>query len=127
MAKIHGFVYIIIGIFVSVASWKINNEDLYLFFYAGILFMGVGVAKLLLSLIRNKKEGEKITHHKEISHHQTQHLQHYRRCRKCGSVMKANDRFCGRCGFRGLNPINAFFFQFLPQIYVNDFLHNYFK
>ncbi|MBI2655028.1 hypothetical protein HYX06_01235 [Candidatus Woesearchaeota archaeon] len=98
MAKIHGLVYLIIGIFVSVASWKINNEDLYLFFYAGILFMGVGVAKLLLSLIRNKEE--ETTHHKEISHHQTQNLQHYRRCRKCGNAMRINDKFCGRCGFR---------------------------
>src|SRR3989338_3335050 len=100
MAKIHGLVYLIIGIFVSVASWKINNEDLYIFFYAGILFVGVGVAKLLLSLMRNKKEDEKIIHHKEISHRQTQHLQHYKRCKGCGSVMRINDRFCSRCGLR---------------------------
>ena len=96
MAKIHGFAYLIIGIFVSVASWKINKEALYLFFYAGILFMGVGVAKLLLSLIKNKKE-EETTHHRKIQS-QAQHLQHYRRCKKCGNVMRANDKFCGRCG-----------------------------
>ena len=98
MARIHGFVYIIIGIFVSVASWNINNEELQLFFYAGILFIGIGAAKLLLGLLKNKKEDEKIVHHRKIQH-QSQHLQqHYKRCKRCGSVMRANDRFCSRCG-----------------------------
>lgn len=97
MAKIHGLVYVIIGILVSIASWKINKEALYLFFYVGILFIGVGAAKLLLSLISNKKE-EEIMHHRKIQP-QAQHFQHYRRCKKCGSVMKANDRFCSKCGF----------------------------
>ena len=98
MAKIHGLVYIIIGIFVSVASWKINNEDLYLFFYVGILFIGAGVAKLLLGFLKNKKETEKTVHQRK-THHQSQHLQqHYKRCKRCGSIIRANDRFCSRCG-----------------------------
>ena len=72
MAKIHGLAYIIIGILVSAASWKINKEDLYLFFYVGILFIGVGAAKLLLGLLKNKKEEKKMVHHK-APHHQKQH------------------------------------------------------
>lgn len=98
MAKIHGLVYIIIGILVSIASWKINKESLYLFFYLGILFIGVGAAKLLLGLLKNKKEEEKVVHHK-VPHHQSRHLQHYRHCRRCGNVMRINDRFCGKCGY----------------------------
>ncbi len=101
MAKIHGLVYIIIGIFVSIASWRINNEDLQLFFYVGILFIGIGAAKLLLSLVKSKKEGEKTTHHKKISlqqHLQHQQKHHYKRCPRCGSIMRLADRFCSRCG-----------------------------
>ncbi|MBS3114726.1 zinc ribbon domain-containing protein [Candidatus Woesearchaeota archaeon] len=97
MAKIHGLVYIAVGLFVSIFSWKVNYEKFVFFFYAGLVFVFVGVMKLIFGLIKRKmsKTGE-VQH---ITSVQSQHqAHHYKRCHKCGNIMKMHDRFCSRCG-----------------------------
>ena len=58
MAKIHGLVYIIVGLFVGIASYKINYQNLYIFFYLGMFFIALGVAKILIRFISGSKEDE---------------------------------------------------------------------
>jgi len=101
MAKIHGLVYLIAGLFVSVASWRLNYEDLIFFFYIGLLFILVGVGKLVFNLIK-KRSGRKestshSTPHHNLGKHQTHHLKH---CSSCGNVLRMHDKFCNRCGAR---------------------------
>lgn len=102
MAKIHGLVYIIIGILLVIASWKINFNELILFFYAGWLFVLVGIVKLLLGFGKKENRVQQKEQNRNVSHlmsrsnlHQTHH---YKKCPRCGSVMRINDRFCSKCG-----------------------------
>ena len=101
MAKIHGLMYIAVGLFVSIFSWKINYEKFIFFFYVGWVFVFIGVVKLIFVFIKRKmdiKEGPiKMAQHKASiqPHHQAHH---YKRCRKCGNAVRLHDRFCSRCG-----------------------------
>ncbi len=102
MAKIHGLIYIIAGLFVSIVSWRLNYDDLIFFFYIGLLFILVGVGKIAFKLIKNRASKKELTHHKTPIHNlsaqqQTSHLKH---CHSCGNVLRIHDRFCNRCGAR---------------------------
>ena len=92
MVKIHGIAYILIGIFISTASYMINRENLYIFFYAGMFFIVYGVAKIVLGFIIGQKEQQKTVQHKAQTH------QNYKKCHRCGNVARLTDRFCSRCG-----------------------------
>ena len=102
MAKIHGLIYVLIGLFIVLASWKINYNDLILFFYLGWVFVLVGIVKMLFSFGKNK--GVKNLQHKSLAQpqHSMQHQQkhHYKRCHRCGNVMRLHDIFCNKCGLR---------------------------
>ena len=100
MAKIHGFMYILIGLFVSIMSWKLNNQKIFFFFFVGLIFVFVGVVKLIINFIKNKKNKTK---NAQTNIHNQQHLksqmhQRFKYCQKCRNAIKINDRFCGRCG-----------------------------
>ena len=59
MAKIHWPVYFIVGLLVSVLSWKLNYQKLIFFFYVGLIFILIGSAKLIFGLTKrssNKKD-----------------------------------------------------------------------
>ena len=103
MAKLHGLVYIVIGFFVSSVSWKISYDKLFLFFYAGLLFILFGTGKLIFGSKTNKEEKQK-TAAQKIQHkavYQTTHqMQQFKRCLKCGNAARINDNFCSRCGAR---------------------------
>lgn len=99
MAKIHGVVYIILGLFVSIASYKINYDKLYPFFYIGFLFVIYGVAKILISFI-NKEEKKGFVNKQNPNQFRQTAKQQYKRCRTCGNVARASDNFCPRCGAR---------------------------
>ena len=61
MAKIPGIVYLIIGGGVAYVARYLSNEDLNLdfFFWIGIVFMAIGVFKIVLSFItRMPKSGK---------------------------------------------------------------------
>lgn len=106
MAKIHGFIYIVIGLFIVLASWKINLNALIFFFYVGWIFVLIGIIKLVLGFGKNrdtKSPQQKIQHRNLAQPHQSlQHQQkhHYKRCHRCGNVMRLSDRFCSKCGLR---------------------------
>mgnify|MGYP001560674080 CR=1 FL=1 len=89
MAKIHWLIYIIVGLFVSISSWRIDYEDLYIFFYAGLVFILIGIAKLIFGL--NIKKEKSITKH---------HAQGAKYCHNCGYAARLHDKFCSKCGVR---------------------------
>ena len=90
MAKVHGIVYIAVGIFVSIMSWKLNYEKLVFFFYAGLIFVFVGIAKLAFSLVKNK------TSKKENLRHRMHGNIKY--CHNCGTALRLHHKFCVKCG-----------------------------
>lgn len=100
MAKIHGLVYIVVGLFVSILSLKLNYQRFIVFFYAGLVFIVFGVIKLIFNLIKSKSNKTKDVHHKIEHKQQIRSQQHFRYCPKCRNIMKLHDRFCSRCGFR---------------------------
>ena len=97
MPRLHWSVYIIIGLFVSVVSKLIDYQKLIFFFYIGIIFIFVGIVKLVFG--SKKKYENKFKIQKNIP--QARHnLQRFKRCMKCGNVIRMHDRFCPRCGAR---------------------------
>ena len=97
MAKIHWLVYVIVGLFVSIASYKLNYEKLIFFFYAGLIFVFSGVAKLIFGLLQNRKGRESS---QKIHQHKAQHQAGIKYCTHCGNPAKIHDKFCNRCGAR---------------------------
>ena len=95
MAKIHGLLYVIVGLFVSIMSWKLDYQKLIFFFYAGLIFILFGVIKLIFNLVKNKANKSEEIHFK--SQHQTQRFKY---CAKCGSPSRLQDKFCRKCGVR---------------------------
>ena len=93
MAKIHWLVYILTGAFVSAASWKIDFAKLKIFFYFGLLFVLIGIVKLLFSIGKNRNKEEK-THHKAGQQHKGRY------CHSCGSPAQPHHNFCTKCGAR---------------------------
>lgn len=101
MAKIHGLIYIIVGLFISILSWKLTYQKFILFFYIGLIFVLVGAIKIILNFLKNKSQNKLQSAHQKMPYQlQQKHLQaqKFRRCHKCGNIMKLNDRFCSRCG-----------------------------
>ncbi len=101
MAKIHWLVYLIVGLFVSIFSYRLNYGKLIFFFYAGLFFILVGISKMILGFMK-KSTGKKVTSQEKI-HPQTANqakyqAHHYKRCHKCGSAVALNSRFCSKCG-----------------------------
>lgn len=99
MAKIHWAVYVIVGLFVSILSWKLDYQRFVVFFYAGLVFVFVGIAKLIFDLIKNRADKTQSVHkarHRALS--QLHHARHLKYCPKCGNVARVHDRFCSRCG-----------------------------
>ena len=103
MVKIHGLVFFIIGVFFSIASYKINYSKLYLFFYAGLFFIVYGVAKIVIQFI-NKDEKKQAPLNKlnqnQLNQFKQPTKQQYKRCPTCGNVARIQDNFCARCGAR---------------------------
>ena len=98
MSKIHGLIYIIVGLFVSSISWKLNYAKLFLFFYLGLIFIIVGIVKLILGPKANKEEMKPKSTQRNL--HQSMQRQHYKRCQRCGNIARIHDNFCSRCGTR---------------------------
>jgi uncharacterized paraquat-inducible protein A len=99
MVKIHGIVYIIMGIFVSIASYRINYDNLLIFFYLGFFFIALGAAKIVLGFIFRKNKEEKNTISMARQNYPNPAQRHqYKRCHKCSNITRLTDRFCSRCG-----------------------------
>ena len=103
MAKIHGIVYLITGIFVAVASYEISYGKLYVFFYIGLLFIIYGIAKTIIEFINKDKKKEVNSpniHKNQLNQFKHPLKQQYKRCPNCGNVARGYDNFCPRCGNR---------------------------
>jgi ribosomal protein L40E len=82
MANIPGWVYIIIGMVVSIASYTISYDKMLFFFYLGFIFIGVGFAKLAFAKVfpnlkteDNFKQGIRAT---TLARHQATRAQNQR-------------------------------------------------
>ena len=58
MAKLHWIVFVIVGFILTFGSWRISMERFVLFFYAGFVFLLIGIVKLIYR--RRSKESKKI-------------------------------------------------------------------
>jgi len=96
MAKIPSWVFIGTGLFVSIVS-LFRYAKFKIFFYAGLIFIVVGMVKLFSKSA--KSEGElSSTHQKAHQAHKSNPQIKY--CHQCGSPMRLHERFCMRCGAR---------------------------
>lgn len=96
MVKIHGIAYILTGIFISIVSYLIDADDLYIFYYGGMFFIAFGVAKIVLKFITVQKEEQKTA--QAMQQRTNIHSQNYKKCHRCGNASRLTDRFCSRCG-----------------------------
>lgn len=96
MVKIHGIIYILLGIFVAIASYLIDRNDLSVFVYVGMFFIAFGVAKIVLNFITGQKEEQKSG--QTMQRKPNIHPQNFKKCHRCGNVSRLTDRFCARCG-----------------------------
>ena len=93
MAKIHGLVYVLVGLFVSIFSWKVNYEKFIFFFYFGWVFVFIGIVKPIFGFVNrkiNKKEKPKERGPDKTAIQPQQQAHHYKRCHKCGNIVKIN-------------------------------------
>ena len=97
MTKIHWVAYLLIGSFVSLVSF-FRYESLKFFFYAGVLFIAVGIVKLVFSITKDKDE--KVRANEQLYTNKVQHHHQFKYCSRCRNVLKIHDRFCSRCGSR---------------------------
>jgi ribosomal protein L32 len=87
MAKIHGIVYMIVGAIVALVSWKIDYNDLLIFFYIGILFLVIGLFKIFMSLARKDEVNQSVAQ-EEKPHH----LRHIREGSKQHHTVNQHNR-----------------------------------
>jgi hypothetical protein len=104
MAKIHGSVYLIAGLIVSLISWKIDYERFMLFFYVGLVFVMFGVFRLVSSYVimgeaPKTQKLQQARHVGQGQHHQ-QRPNQAKYCNGCGLPMHLHDNYCRRCGTR---------------------------
>ena len=86
---IPAIVWLIVGIGVSVISLRVPG--LTFFFYIGLIFVGIGLAKIIIKYIFRKKETkQEVKMHKPVVN----------QCFHCRSQVRSIDSFCWRCGAR---------------------------
>jgi len=98
MSKIHWLIYVIVGLFVSIASWRIYYNRFIIFFYIGLIFILIGIAKLIFSLMETKEKKE--TAHKPQDKAHAHQAQQFKYCTRCGAQLRIHNNFCSRCGAR---------------------------
>jgi ribosomal protein L40E len=97
MVKIPAIAYLLIGVLISVTSMYI--EGLKLFFYVGLLFIAIGVFKIVVRFITKPKETTIEKKAEGISQQQQQYRQPgIKVCKNCGAGSYSQARFCYYCG-----------------------------
>jgi hypothetical protein len=96
VAKIPALIYLLVGAVVSYVSLRIGNTFTF-FFYVGLVFIGIGLAKLLIGFLLRKKETKT---EKKTLQQETKPVNHIRYCPRCRSACRMFDFFCWRCGTR---------------------------
>ena len=103
MAKIHGLIFIISGLVMSIISLNVKYEKLYLFFYIGILFIIMGTAKMIYNAVQAKQKKAPIANHRRLGQQGSvnQYTQNQlKNCQRCGNISRIHHNFCSRCGAR---------------------------
>ncbi len=111
--RIHGVFYILAGVAISLYTRFIEaradtGSKLTLFFYVGLVFIGVGIFKLVARYVFKRGGGSD-----EESHpHDSEHEEHKKRsrgyqqspkskiCPRCRSKMHPRVKYCSNCGFK---------------------------
>lgn len=99
---IPGSVYLVIGFIVAVMSYMIDKNSLLLFFIVGVVFMGIGAAKIGLKKAE-KTARSPIPEVKAPPPAQPQQRRSFRmlnRCARCGATVQPQFNFCPSCGTR---------------------------
>ncbi len=116
MTRIHGSVFVIIGLVVSVVSYLL--EHLFAFLYVGIVFIFYGLIKLIFFSSKKEKSQTQNPHLQPNQSNQKYQQQQYPQlkpnvkvhyhpqtnyqyviCPSCGYHMHTSYRFCPRCGY----------------------------
>jgi uncharacterized paraquat-inducible protein A len=86
-----------VGLLVAVMSSVVGGK-LELFVWVGVLFILIGIAKLVIAYVFRQKEAkQEHTQHQYQTPQQT-HQAFY--CPRCRSTVRTHDFFCSRCGTR---------------------------
>jgi len=103
MAKLHWIVFVIVGFILTFGSWRISMERFVLFFYAGFVFLLVGIVKFIY---RGKNEESKKIDYGMRPAHVPNKMQnkpmnpHNTDCQRCRAPSRINANFCSNCGNR---------------------------
>ncbi|MCB9358811.1 DUF308 domain-containing protein [Candidatus Woesearchaeota archaeon] len=121
MAKISGFVFILIGVLFSFMSFYLNGlqgtKSLTVFIYIGFAFIAYGVAKVVINFILRKdkrKSADRRLPEEDGSVPSAPNLDNLPNdgnrkkdlygyigyCRKCGTPMRGINIYCHRCGLK---------------------------
>ena len=97
MTGIHGAVYLIGGIVLSIVSFMLNGNNwkgnFILFFFLGVIGVVVG----LIKLIPKHKEKHNVHQHHQVHHNQTGFTGY---CNSCGTALGHLQQFCHKCGVK---------------------------
>jgi flagellar motor component MotA len=95
MAAIPWWGWLIVGLFVSISS-AISGGALRFFVWIGLIFIIVGVGKLVMVFVTNPKETKK---EQQVMHAPQPH-QREKHCTRCRLTVLPTDNFCRYCGTR---------------------------
>lgn len=99
MVKIPAIVYLIIGAIVTAGSMYI--EGLTIFFYVGLIFIAVGVFKVVIAFVTKPKESAVEKQAEGIQQQQRQSAQRgIKTCPRCGAGSYPQANYCYYCGNR---------------------------
>lgn len=100
MAQIPSWLWLFAGIIVTAGSYYVGGK-VALFFYLGLLFLLIGVAKAIIWFVMRKP---KKTEGTQMPSPKAQPVQpvhgQYGKCRWCGRFVRLTDSFCWGCGRR---------------------------
>ena len=92
MAKIPWYLWIIVGAVMFGISYRIG-ESLNIFLYVGLVFLVVGIFKMLVGFILGDKKKKAVKQAEEIRAQQFT-------CPRCRAVVASTYYFCPHCGTR---------------------------
>ena len=107
MVKIHWSIYLILGIGVLWASYRIDSQKFKLFIWLGYLFLIVGIAKLGIWFVNRKKESpverknvRRDMYQREVQQRRAPQQKTIRYCSGCGNGLRGYENFCPMCAQR---------------------------
>lgn len=113
MMRIHGALYLLVGVILIVFSYYIviaQNRELNKFAFfilIGAVFMIIGLGKLIIAKASSKqKEVSKDIHSSGNVQHEANNVHEslVKFCNKCGASLRHFDKFCYKCGNRNFHP-----------------------